>query len=154
MNDSHPTKVAHTITMLYTLNGGMGFIVGKILLPSLQSSRVISDHVAVISCFGRPDPLVQSSCTVYGHTSPRCTANPSLQEDSYQKLQVAVFFLNSMIDLTSSLPTAYFNTHQDTSLPDKVNSESQTSTNLFPSTIKLTTSLSQRYKISVKDVRS
>ena len=130
----------------------MGFIVGKIILPYLQSSRAINDHIAVI-CFGRPDPPI-SAVTVYGPTSPQCTANLSLQEDSYQQLQVAVFFLNSMIDLTSSLLTAYFNTHQDTSLPDKVNSESQMSTDLFPSTIKLTTSVSEWYKTSVKDARS
>ena len=75
--------------MLYTLHGRTDFIVGKILLPLLQSSRVISNHVTVISCFGRPDPPI-SAVTAYGPTSPRCTANPSLRVDFYQQLQVAV----------------------------------------------------------------
>ena len=75
--------------MLYTLNRRMGFVMGKILLPSLQSSQVINDHLAVISCFGKPDPPI-SAVTAYGPTSPWCTANPSLREDVYQQLQVAV----------------------------------------------------------------
>ena len=61
----------------------------KILLPSLQLSRVISNHLAVISCFGKPDPPIRA-VTAYGLTSPHCTANPSLREYYYQQLQVAV----------------------------------------------------------------
>ena len=53
-------------------------------------------------------------------------------------------YLNFVINPTSSLPTAYINTPQDTSQPVKITSESQTSTNLFPSTIKLTTSQCHR----------
>ena len=56
---SHPIKVPHTHAMLYSLNGGIGFVVGKRLLPYLQTSRVISDRVAVVSfCFGKPDPPI------------------------------------------------------------------------------------------------
>ena len=87
---SHPIKVPHTHAMLYSLNGGIGFVVGKRLLPYLQTSRVISDRVAVISFrFGKPDPPI-SVAIAYGPTSPRCTANPQLREDFYQQLQAAV----------------------------------------------------------------
>ena len=86
---SHPIKVPHTNAMLYTLSGGMGFVVEKILLPYLQSLRIISNCVAVISCCSKPEPPI-SAVTAYGPTSPCCTANPSLREDFYQQLQVAV----------------------------------------------------------------
>ena len=67
----------------------MGFVVGKILLPSLQALRVISDCIAVTSCFGKPDPPI-SAVTAYRPTNPQCTANLSLREDFYLQLQVAV----------------------------------------------------------------
>ena len=78
---SHPTKVPHTHAILYTLNDGIGFVVGKRLLPYLQTSRVISNHVAVVSFrFCKPNPPI-SVVIAYGPTSPRCTANPQLRED-------------------------------------------------------------------------
>ena len=78
-----------TPTLCYT-NGGMGFVVGKRLLPYLRTSRVISDRIAVVSFrFGKPDPPI-SVVIAYGHTNPRCTANPQLREEIYQQLQAAV----------------------------------------------------------------
>ena len=65
---SHPIKAPHTHAMLYTLNGGIGFVVEKRLLPYLQTSRVISDHVAVVSFrFGKPNPPV--SVVSCGHNT-------------------------------------------------------------------------------------
>ena len=89
---SNPIKVPHTQAMLYTLNRGKGFVVGKrhLTLPYLQTSHVISDHVAVVSFhFGRSDPPI-SVVIAYRRTSTHCTANPQLREDFYYQLQAAV----------------------------------------------------------------
>lgn len=84
---SHSIKVPHTHAMLYTFNGGIGFIVGKRLLPYLQTLHVISDRVAVASfCFGKPDPPSSVAC----NTSPCYTANPQLRIDFYQQLKEVV----------------------------------------------------------------
>ena len=83
-------KVPHTDSVLYTLKGGLGFVLGKRLQPYLQTSCSVSDRVAIVSFrFGKPEPSI-SVIIAYGPTSPRCQSNPQLREDFYQQLQAAV----------------------------------------------------------------
>ena len=46
--ESQTIKVPHSGGMLYTLNGGMGFVVSRRLQPYLQTLRTINNRVAVI----------------------------------------------------------------------------------------------------------
>ena len=70
---SHPIMEPHTHVIVHTLNEVIGFVVGKMLLPYLQTSRVT---VAMVSFrFGKPDPPI-SVVIAYRPTSPHCTANP------------------------------------------------------------------------------
>ena len=64
----------------------MAFIVGPRLQLYLQSSKTISDRVAVITFrFGKQDVPI---CSVigYGPTTPRCTADPKLGETFLRQL--------------------------------------------------------------------
>ena len=84
------TKMAQGGTIMHTLRGGMAFVMGPRLLPYLQSSKSISDRVAVVTFrFSKQDVPI-SAVIAYGPTTPRCTADPRLCENFFEQLQAAV----------------------------------------------------------------
>ena len=77
-------------TILHTLRGGMAFVVGPRLQPYLQSSKSISDRVAVVTLrFSKQDVPI-STVIAYGPSTPWFTADPRLRENFFEQLQATV----------------------------------------------------------------
>ena len=88
--DPWPTKMAQGVATLHTLRGGLALVVGPRLQPYLQSSKSISDRVAVVTFrFSKQDVPI-SAVIAYGPTTPQCTADPKLCKNFFEQIQAAV----------------------------------------------------------------
>ena len=88
--DPRPKRLVQCSATLHTLRVGIAFVVGPTLQLYLQSSKSISDRVAVVTFqFGKRDVPI-SAVIAYGPTTSRCIADPKQRENFIQQLQAAV----------------------------------------------------------------
>ena len=88
--DPWPTKMAQGVATLHTLRGGLALVVGPRLQPYLQSSKSISDRVAVVTFRFSKQDIPFSAIIAYEPTTPWYTANLKLRKNFFEQLQAAV----------------------------------------------------------------